>query len=221
MTGNLPIRPRRPRPLSEDDRAVWRAIARQVKALPSKRPKPTGEADSAPAVPSPSPAFVPSVAAPDGSLLGTTAYARASSGEHPGGSITFDLHDSAPLPVGRPEAGLDRRTADRLRKGDRVPDARIDLHGMTVERAHPALMRFVADALARNFRCVLVITGKGGRSELGDDAPFMRRDRGVLRQHAPRWLLAGPHARQIVGIYAAHRRHGGEGAFYVYLKKSR
>lgn len=135
--------------------------------------------------------------------------------------VTLDLHDPAPAPVGRPEAGLDRRTAERLRRGERAPDARIDLHGMTAERAHRALDRFIADAAARGLRCVLVITGKGGRGGDDHDAGFMRPDRGRLRQDAPRWLRAGPAARMIVGIYAAHRRHGGEGAFYVYLKKHR
>jgi len=43
----------------------------------------------------------------------------------------------------------------------------------------------------------------------------------VLRQQAPRWLRSGPHAAHIVGIYQAHPRHGGAGAFYVYLKKRR
>ena len=53
------------------------------------------------------------------------------------------------------------------------------------------------------------------------DAPFMRDDQGVLRQQVPGWLSHGPHARQIVGVYQAHPRHGGEGALYVYLKKRR
>jgi DNA-nicking Smr family endonuclease len=65
-----------------------------------------------------------------------------------------------------------------------------------------------------------VITGKGGRHR-PEDAPYMAPGRGVLREAAPKWLRTGPHARHIVGIYEAHRRHGGEGAFYVYLKRPR
>ncbi|MDT8345081.1 MAG: Smr/MutS family protein, partial [Thermohalobaculum sp.] len=136
------------------------------------------------------------------------------------GRVTLDLHDPAPVPVGRPEAGLDRRTAERLRRGERLPDARIDLHGMTAERAHLALDRFMTGAAARGLRCVLVITGKGAHRDDPDDI-FRRPGRGILRHDAPRWLRAGPVGDQIVGVFEAHRRHGGEGAFYVYLKKRR
>ncbi|MEM9370318.1 MAG: Smr/MutS family protein, partial [Pseudomonadota bacterium] len=125
-----------------------------------------------------------------------------------------------PRPVGRPEAGLDRHTAERLRRGERAPEARLDLHGMTADRAHRALSGFLARALAQGLRCILVITGKGGRHR-SDDASFMRPDQGVLRQAVPRWIRTGPYAAQIVGIYEAHVRHGGAGAIYVYLKKGR
>jgi len=144
----------------------------------------------------------------------------------PGGSarspsIAFDLVDRAVSPVGRPEAGLDRRNAERLRRGEREPDMRIDLHGMTSERAHRALDRCIGAALGSGARLVLVITGKGGKRRDPHEAPFMRGDQGVLRQQVPGWLSRGPHARQIVGVYQAHLRHGGAGALYLYLKKRR
>ena len=125
-------------------------------------------------------------------------------------------HD--PSPVKRAEAGLDRRTADRLRKGARKPDARIDLHGMRAERAHRACLLFLSDCLNRGHRMVLVITGKG--RERPDDG-FMATGRGVLRESLPGWLRASPLGHSIIGIYQAHPRHGGEGAFYVYLKRQR
>ncbi|MEL6208907.1 MAG: Smr/MutS family protein [Pseudomonadota bacterium] len=128
--------------------------------------------------------------------------------------------DAPPRPVGRPEAGLDRRTAERLRRGEREPDARIDLHGMTAERAHRALDRFIGAAASSGARVVLVITGKGGR-HAPQDAPWLPPGRGVLRDAAPRWLRQGTHGHRILGIYEAHLRHGGAGAFYVYLKKPR
>ena len=64
---------------------------------------------------------------------------------------------------------------------------------------------------------VLVITGKGGHDRGG----IMRDGRGVLRASLPGWLKASPLRNSIVGIYQAHRRHGGEGAVYVYLKRRR
>jgi DNA-nicking Smr family endonuclease len=141
------------------------------------------------------------------------------SGKKP--AISIDLADRTVAPVGRPQAGLDGRLADRLRHGERTPDGRVDLHGMTAERAHRALDRHIGAALMRGERLILVITGKGGKARNVDDAAFMRADQGVLRQQAPNWLRNGPHAAHIVGIYQAHPRHGGAGAFYVYLKKRR
>jgi DNA-nicking Smr family endonuclease len=143
----------------------------------------------------------------------------AGQGKQP--TVSLDLANPAVTQVGRPEPGLDRRNAERLRRGERAPDGRIDLHGMTASRAHRALDRRIGEALARGERLVLVITGKGGRGRHEEDAPFMRENTGVLRQQAPRWLRSGPHASRIVGIYQAHPRHGGAGAFYVYLKKPR
>ncbi len=85
--------------------------------------------------------------------------------------------------------------------------ARLDLHGMTQDRARAALEAFVRRAWDDGYRAVLVITGKG---VTGD---------GVLRRKAPEWLGA-PHLADIVaGISEAHRRHGGEGALYVALKR--
>lgn len=131
--------------------------------------------------------------------------------------ITARLLDPEVRPVGRPEAGLDRRTAERLRKGAKEPEARIDLHGMTAERAHRVCLTFLGDAMSRGLRVVLVITGKGQRSE----TDIMRSGRGVLRESLPGWLRASPLGGSIVGIYQAHQKHGGAGAFYVYLKRRR
>lgn len=128
--------------------------------------------------------------------------------------VTWAAPEAAP--VGRPQAGLDGRTAERLRKGARQPDARIDLHGMTAERAHGACLHFLSNAAAQGHRVVLVITGKGRRDENGFAA-----GRGILRESLPGWLRASPLGHSIVGIYEAHRRHGGAGAFYVYLKRRR
>ena len=191
---------------------MWDKVTRDATPLEPAQRKPIGEAKPALAktgalAPTPTPPRTPRILRPTGS------------GKPP--SISIDLTDRALAPVGRPEAGLDRRNAERLRRGERDPDGRIDLHGLTAERAHQALDRRIGAALARGERLVLVITGKGGKRRDADDAAFMRDDQGVLRQQAPRWLRSGPHAANIVGIFQAHPRHGGAGAFYVYLKKRR
>jgi DNA-nicking Smr family endonuclease len=122
-------------------------------------------------------------------------------------------------PLTESTPGLDRKTAKSLKKGERAPEARVDLHGMTLEAAHDALGRFIRAEYARGARCVLVITGKGG--DYRGRAIGYGDGRGALKRDVPRWLREPGLAGAVVGIYQAHKRHGGEGALYVYLKKPR
>jgi DNA-nicking Smr family endonuclease len=117
--------------------------------------------------------------------------------------------------------GLDGRTALRLRRGLLEPDGRLDLHGYTEQAAHRALIRFLRGARAGGHRLVLIVTGKGGVSP--PDAPFEMdyggTRRGVLKNAVPRWLAEPALAPLVAGTAPAHRRHGGAGALYVYLRK--
>jgi DNA-nicking Smr family endonuclease len=107
------------------------------------------------------------------------------------------------------EPGLDRNTARRFERGEMPIDSAIDLHGMTQARAHEALDGFVAGAVRAGARMLLVVTGKGRQGE------------GVLRRHVPEWLRAGPHSGRILRIASARIQHGGEGAFYILLRRAR
>ncbi len=115
-----------------------------------------------------------------------------------------------PLEPGRC-AGLDRRTDDRLRRGQLAIEARIDLHGQTQSSAYDALYHFVTASHATGRRCVLVITGKGPVSQGG----------GVLRTMVPRWLAEPSLRRRIIALHRAQPRDGGDGALYVLLKRQR
>ena len=105
-----------------------------------------------------------------------------------------------------------------MRRGKIAPEARIDLHGMTLNQAHPALTQFILSAQRAGRRLVLVITGKG---EGGGPHPSASRERGVLRRQVPQWLHAPSLRHAILQVDQAHISHGGEGAYYVYLKKRR
>jgi DNA-nicking Smr family endonuclease len=103
--------------------------------------------------------------------------------------------------------GIEPNRRHRIAKEREEIGGRIDLHGLTQERARAALEAFLARAYGEGWRAVLVITGKGVQGD------------GVLKKRAPDWLGA-PHLSHIVaGISEAHRRHGGEGALYVALKR--
>jgi DNA-nicking Smr family endonuclease len=125
-----------------------------------------------------------------------------------------------PAPRIRP-SGVDGRTAERLRKGIIEPDAKLDLHGYTEETAHSAVAEFLRGAIARGARLVLIVTGKGIKPSAPDE-PFdleLDRRRGVLRAMVPRWLQEPALVRFVADARTAHRRHGGAGALYVYLRK--
>ncbi len=131
--------------------------------------------------------------------------------------LRMDLASDPMQPLSRMPQALDKRTHDRLRKGKKSPEARIDLHGMTAAQAHSVLRGFIHSSHARGLRLVLVITGKGNttREEIG----IMPTRSGVLRHALPQWLDAPDMHPMILQISSAHLRHGGGGAYYVYLKK--
>lgn len=129
-----------------------------------------------------------------------------------------------PSPV-RPSSkptGLDGSTAERLRRGMLEPQARLDLHGLSEDSAHRALVTFLRSASSRGLRLVIVVTGKGLK-QAAQDEPFDlgSRTRGVLKMMTPRWLAEPELAQFVADVRSAHRRHGGAGALYVYLRKSR
>jgi DNA-nicking Smr family endonuclease len=115
-------------------------------------------------------------------------------------------------------SGINGATALELRKGTLEPDARLDLHGMTERAAHRALVTFVRGAQMRGHRLLLIVTGKGTRRE-SESFDMLGERRGVLKSATPRWLREAELAGMIADIRSAHRRHGGDGALYVYLRK--
>lgn len=116
---------------------------------------------------------------------------------------------------------LDARRADRLARGRIAPEARIDLHGMTLAEAHPALTGFLSRARGRGLRLVLVITGKGADPDDAAETGPIPAGRGVLRRQVPHWLRQPPLDALIVETRPAHPRHGGAGALYVWLRRPR
>jgi len=106
----------------------------------------------------------------------------------------------------RPQS-LDLNQDKKVRRGRVEIEMKVDLHDLTRDQAYPALISGLVQASNRNMRCVLVVTGKGVRLE------------GVLRRSLPEWLGADP-IRPLIATYAqAHIRHGGSGAWYVFLKR--
>jgi DNA-nicking Smr family endonuclease len=108
-------------------------------------------------------------------------------------------------------AGIDRSNAERLKRGLHTIEAQLDLHGMTQAEAHRELVAFITRSRAAGHRCVLVITGRG----FGPNGP------GVLKSSVPRWLEEPELRSHILAAASAQPRHGGAGATYLLLRRSR
>jgi DNA-nicking Smr family endonuclease len=113
----------------------------------------------------------------------------------------------APAPGRPPPEGIEPNRRHRIARGREAIALRLDLHGFDQDRARARLIDSLVRAQADGARAVLVITGKGADG------------RGVLRRRVPEWL-SEPSLRPVVaGFAVADRRHGGEGAIYVALKR--
>lgn len=181
------------RRLDADEAALWRHVARDV--TPLSRP-PAAPEDAA-----------PEDAPPEGGRAPPRPARAAPAAPRP---------SPPPVPPSLPAldpavaAGLDRRTARRLKRGGIRVEARLDLHGMTQDEAHAALGRFVRECRMAGRRCVMVITGKGSVAS---------GQGGVLRRMTPRWLNEPALRRHVVAIATAPENAGGRGALHVLLKR--
>lgn len=146
-------------------------------------------------------------------LMQETAPASQTTSVKP--SIAQALSFKADTDIRKPVRGsqnlqnhpLEQRLLKKLARGRQTIDARIDLHGMTQDRARFALLDFLQMAQRADHRIVLVITGKGSEG------------RGVLRRNVPEWLKLPQFAACVNGVQTAHVSHGGEGALYVRVRK--
>jgi DNA-nicking Smr family endonuclease len=187
--------PRRKRGLSEEERALWESVAKQVKPLRQRHR-----------------AAKPHVPSADAEM---NSVAKPATPPKPVPAKVAQAPGPRPLPATPPPlAPLGRRERSKLSRGRKEIEARLDLHGMTQTRAHRVLLTFLQRAHSDGLTFVLVITGKGKAG--GGEA-----ERGVLRRQVPQWLSLPEFRALVVGFEEAHIGHGGEGALYVRVRRSR
>jgi DNA-nicking Smr family endonuclease len=151
---------RRRRSLSAEERALWSRVAETARPSADRRPAPPPEPPAAPQ-PASTDAFPRD---PLGDLRDDTTLSRPPAVLRPTGrraeprTSWTPLIPDRPRPVAPNTPGLDRGTARRLGRGKLEPQARLDLHGMTADRAHDALSAFLANASAQGLRCVLAVS---------------------------------------------------------------
>ena len=193
----------RRRTLHPEEQEIWQAVARTTKPM-----HPMGHVFLKPAEPKPLPTQTAASATPRLPLFRLGEKSRSK----PGHDILPTLAESlaaAPLQ-------MDAKTHGKMTRGKLSPEARIDLHGMTLSEAHPELIRFILNAQSAGMRLVLVITGKGKR---GNDIGPIPQRMGALRHQVPHWLRLPPLGPAVLQISEAHLKHGGSGAYYIYLRR--
>lgn len=194
----------RRRGLTPDEEALWRKATRDVVPAHAKKPRPEKLVSE------------PQLASKQS--IGVASKARRAAPKAVGGTLA---HKQGPLhrpqQQQHPFAAGDPRL-DKLAARGRLPiDATLDLHGHTQRTARNVLHRFIAEGHARGARCLLVITGKGS----GDLTRGLEKGvgRGVLRARLADWIGEEPVRKFVSRASRAHQRHGGAGAFYVFLKR--
>lgn len=190
-----------PKQPSDDDLTLWQLAMRDVKRMFGAL-----DEDVKPTVPKPKPPLAAPQKKPD--LL---PFAPS-----------FGLKLPAPdVPAEPSNPGIDRRTEDRFRKGQMPIEARLDLHGLTLREAEPAVREFVRLNHAANRRCLLIITGKGQGSSTDTDRAWYESAKGQIKRSLKHWLDAPDVQHLVLSVAPAQRQHGGSGAFYILLRRKR
>lgn len=114
---------------------------------------------------------------------------------------------------------LDKRTEEKFRKGKMPIERKLDLHGLNQSQAYDSLNSFIISCFNENYRCILVVTGKGKSKSTSED--WLEKGQGILKQNVPNWLSTPPMNRYVLKAISAQPKHGGTGAIYVYLRRNR
>ncbi len=111
--------------------------------------------------------------------------------------------------------GMMRSKQRALTRGQLEPTARIDLHGDRLETARERFERFVKTSAQDRHKIILVVTGKGGQVRQSD---FGLQVSGVIKRAFPEWVRAPEMSKLIAHFCPSHKKHGGEGAFYIFIR---
>ena len=98
---------------------------------------------------------------------------------------------------------------------------KIDLHGLSLENANKEIKEFLLHSYKKGLEKVTIITGKGLRSKNASN-PYVSKDLSILRNSIPQYINSNLELNEIVKrVESASLKDGGEGALYVYFKKSK
>jgi DNA-nicking Smr family endonuclease len=95
---------------------------------------------------------------------------------------------------------------------------KLDLHGYTLSEANDEVKKFINESYEKNYKKILVITGKGLRSKAYQD-PYRSNNMSILKNSVPDFIKNDKTiSNKIIKISNVKPHDGGEGAFYIFLK---
>ena len=114
---------------------------------------------------------------------------------------------------------IDKKKLNLLKRGKLEPEIILDLHGMNTVIAKTKSVEFIRSNYLNGKRLLLIITGKGKSSKTS----FFENGThiGIIKKSLKSWLYESDMRTKILGIVSSHIIHGGEGAYYIYLKKNK
>jgi len=182
------------KPLDDDDLSLWKRVAASVTPMLRRR---------AASVEAPPPSLAK---APDGPAKKTGAMKTSP----PAAAPSMPLVSSPLQPANLDDTGfggISRSSARSIKTGRAGFTARIDLHGLSRDQAQLRLTGFLTEKAHAGHRHVLVITGKGVRGG------------GVIRRQFPEWISSPPLNELVIAYCQAQPKDGGDGAWYVNLRR--
>jgi DNA-nicking Smr family endonuclease len=197
-------RRRGPRRLSAEEAELWQKVVEHAAPMHPRRK--TGD--------EPKPVLTPPLPSAPDPIAPFAIKGRPSDTR-----ITVNTAPTVSKGLAQQPLAMDAKAFTRMRRGKLPVEGRIDLHGMTLDQAHPALIEYILTANAMGKRLVLVITGKGTTKRNHD--VFAHQGQGVLKRQVPLWLRMAPLSGAVLQVSEAHQSHGGSGAYYVYLRRAR
>jgi len=202
--------------LTAEDRTLWKKVTDTVKPRAGR--------------------VVGGPSSSDEALFSSAIKALGAGARKTGGKGYIPAKNAVPAPIKKPAlvqppkpallplSHMERRAKSRLARGIEKIDARVDLHGMTQQEAHTALLAFIGRARLSGWKTVLVITGKGAPAKEGERVSLFELGReapGVLRRKVPQWLSEPQMREFVVGFDKASPKHGGSGALYVRIRRQK
>ena len=96
----------------------------------------------------------------------------------------------------------------------------IDLHGYTLEEANRTVENFINKSFENNISKLIIVTGKGLHSDNAKD-PYVSKDLSILKYSVPEFIKKNQELMSKINeIKKADINDGGDGAFYIFLKKN-